>query len=238
LGSGALKASPAVDRMTRYLGLDGFRRGWVAAWIDDRGGQGFDLLGSLGKLSISPDDKVMVDMPIGLPERGNRSCDLGARAILGSARSRVFTGARRPLLNHASRAEAHSWGKRTDGIGVSCQLFCILPKIREVDSFMTPEKQAVVRETHPELVFLRLNRSKPLVGKKTPAGRSLRRSLLIDAGFDEIDAWLECLPGTGAKPDDLFDACVAAIAAVDPRGRIPAEEPVYDGRGLRMEICY
>ncbi len=36
--------------MARYLGFDGYRRGWVAAWIEDDGRQGFDY--SIHPLSI------------------------------------------------------------------------------------------------------------------------------------------------------------------------------------------
>lgn len=39
----------------------------------------------------------------------------------------------------------------------SKQCFAILPKIREVDRFMTPERQRSVFEIHPELCFLGMN---------------------------------------------------------------------------------
>ena len=49
-----------------YLGLDGFRGGWVAAWIDDHGHHGFDYSSSLGRLLSVPHKRAMIDMPIGL----------------------------------------------------------------------------------------------------------------------------------------------------------------------------
>ena len=42
-------------------------------------------------------------------------------------------------------------------MGVSCQLLNIRDKIREVDDFITPDRQATVGEAHPELVFPKLN---------------------------------------------------------------------------------
>jgi predicted RNase H-like nuclease len=73
-----------------YLGLDGFRGGWVAAWIDDRGNQGFDYSSSLGRLLSMPHQRAMIDMPIGLKMSGHRECDLRARELVGAS---VFLGA-------------------------------------------------------------------------------------------------------------------------------------------------
>ena len=59
--------------MARYLGLDGFRGGWVAAWIDDRGDHGFDYSCALSRLLSMPHRRAMIDMPIGLKMSGHRS---------------------------------------------------------------------------------------------------------------------------------------------------------------------
>jgi predicted RNase H-like nuclease len=96
-----------------------------------------------------------------------------------------------------------------------------------------------VREVHPELVFLRLNGSKPLPPKKSEEGDSLRRRLLRKHGFRKIDCWLtEARLGTGAKRDDVLDACAVALAARDPAGSVPGGSPQLDDQGLPMQIWF
>jgi predicted RNase H-like nuclease len=120
---------------------------------------------------------------------------------------------------------------------VSCQLFCISKKIDEVDAVMTPELQKSVLETHPELVFCRLNGSKPLTtGKKKQGGVQQRRALLMSEGFVELDNWLNARAPKVAR-DDVLDACACAIAGRDRKRRIP-ECPETDSNGLRMEMWF
>ena len=80
-----------------YLGMDGFRLGWVAAWIDDAGRQGFDYSAGVPRLLQIPHKRAMIDIPIGLPNEGHRNCDL--KAQVGSS---VFLGARRNLFEFES----------------------------------------------------------------------------------------------------------------------------------------
>jgi predicted RNase H-like nuclease len=182
----------------------------------------------------------MIDIPIGLPDSDYRNCDLEGRKLLGENRSRLFSGARRPLLSYEKREDAHAWGKVADGIGVSCQLFCLLPKIRQVDELMTSRRQARVRESHPELIFQRLNGGTPLPSKKTHDGMRRRRRILLDRGFASIDAWLDQRTGTGAKPDDVLDACACAVAAKEAceERRLPRKRQPPDAKGLKMGIWF
>ncbi|HEY4974639.1 MAG TPA: DUF429 domain-containing protein, partial [Steroidobacteraceae bacterium] len=107
--------------MVAYLGLDGFRGGWVAAWIDDEGAHGFDYAPGLKRLLSAPYQRAMIDIPIGLPSSGHRGCDVSARRWLGSS---VFLGARRSLWKFSSQATAnrHYWQTEGPGMGISCQL--------------------------------------------------------------------------------------------------------------------
>jgi predicted RNase H-like nuclease len=222
--------------VTRWLGVDGCRGGWLAAWIDDDGNCGCEIIADIAAVDRLGAAMVMIDIPIGLPQSGRRVCDLAARALLGTARSRVFLDARRPLLDFADHGAANQWAKR-DGKGVSAQLFNILPKIAAVDRFITPSRQATIRESHPELVFMRLGGADPLPTKKTAPGRKLRRDLVHAGGFAAIDDWLTSLARKAAQPDDLLDACALAIVARAPHGRV-SDVIEHDARGLRMEIWY
>ncbi|MGZ3412021.1 MAG: DUF429 domain-containing protein [Xanthobacteraceae bacterium] len=220
----------------KSLGVDGFRKGWICVWIDARGQRGFLTCPTFDDVIRLGAEHIMVDIPIGLPDTGYRACDLAARHLLGPARSRVVLGMRRGLLRHTDDfAAASRWAKK-NGKGISIQTFNILPKIGEVDAFVTPRRQTAIREMHPELVFLRLNGFRPVASKKAEAGLKQRRALLRKHGFDDLARWRKELRGTGAKEDDLLDACAGALAAIRPRPVACAAE--IDRRGLRMEICY
>jgi predicted RNase H-like nuclease len=218
-----------------YLGLDGFRGGWVAAWIDDQGKHGFDYSPGLSRLLSMPHRRAMIDMPIGLKMSGHRECDIRARELVGAS---VFLGARRNFWEFPDQASANQyyWRHEGPGMGVSCQLWNIRDKIREVDDFITPDRQVSIGEAHPELIFRRLADPLPLQGKKSEPGRGQRIKLLAEQGFRELSKWLTQRYGTGIACDDLIDACACAVAARDSHARLGGDE--VDVRGLRMEINY
>lgn len=218
----------------RFLGVDGCRGGWIAVAIDQAGRGEFSVLPRIAAIASFGAARAMIDMPIGLPDSGYRACDFAARRLLGAARSRVFLGARRPLLQFGDYEAANAWAK-ADGKGLSIECWYIMPKIAEVDAYITPALQEAVLEAHPELVFQRLNGGRMLPPKRTPEGLRLRRDLLAAAGLDAVEDWRRRLRGSGARADDLFDACALALAARAPDGPI-ACAPATDARGLRMEI--
>jgi predicted RNase H-like nuclease len=221
--------------LAQYLGLDGFRRGWVAAWIDDQGNHGFDYSSSLSKLLSMPLKRAMIDMPIGLKMSGHRRCDISARELVGAS---VFLGARRNLWEFPDQASANQyyWRHEGPGMGVSCQLWNIRDKIKEVDDFITPDRQGNIGEAHPELIFRKLGNQLRVQGKKSALGRDQRIKLLADRGFVKLSKWLTQRYGTGIGRDDLIDACACAVAARDSNGCLGGDE--VDIRGLRMEINY
>ena len=221
--------------MARYLGVDGFAGGWVAAWIDDEGNSGFEPARQLDRLLATPLARAMIDMPIGLPKSGHRECDRSARKLIGAS---VFLGARRNIWEFPDQASANRYYWRHEGprTGISCQLWNIRGKIREVDNLMTPERQQTIGEAHPELVFWRLNHRIRLAPKKAATGREQRIAILARQGFGEITQWLDRRRGTGVGRDDLIDACACAVAARDSHDRLGGDQ--RDARGLRMEINY
>jgi predicted RNase H-like nuclease len=228
-----------------YLGVDGFRYGWVAITLDDKGEGSIEFLCDIQQLEEREYKMGMVDIPIGLPPYGKRRCDLAAKELLGPDRNRVFTGARRPLLGCRSHEEANRTGKslcvsEQPGDGVSAQLFCILKKINEVDEFMNSKRQETLRETHPELVFFRLRGSR-LDKKHSPKGKTQRRELLTPRIRNLPELVNERL-GTGAKEDDVLDACACALAAkdcaADGQNVLPTGIACIDGKKLRMQIWY
>jgi predicted RNase H-like nuclease len=223
----------------RAIGLDGFSRGWVAVVID----------GDARTVSFHRDnadalsgrfDRAGIDIPIGMTDDGARCCDLLARERLRPHSSRVFTGARRWLWEEFDDPDkANREALRRNQKRVSRQLWHLGPKIMEVDAFMRADRSRDIREVHPELVFVRLNGGKPLPSKRSEQGDALRRNLLREQGFREINRWLdETRIGTGAKRDDVLDACAVAIAAREPAGSFPSGAPPLDAHGLPMQIWF
>jgi predicted RNase H-like nuclease len=118
-----------------------------------------------------------------------------------------------------------------------------VPRIKEVDSVMTPDLQHRVREFHPELAWKGLAGS-VLASKHGAEGLPQRINILNK----HKSTWLAGL-NTGdltnkVKLDDVLDSLVglsvAHALATDPgyRERLPESEPPADERGLRMEIWF
>lgn len=187
----------------------------------------FRLLPSFAEVLELGFERIAVDMPIGLPAAGDqRTCDTLARKRLGRRASCVFPAPPRDLLYAAVYEEVRYRG-------LSLQSFYLLPKIRELDALLNPQLQQQVFETHPELVFLRLNGGVPLVSKKTEEGLNLRKELL---GLGPLPNY----PRKQCLPDDLVDSAALLRAVLDwgcQPNRLP-EIPATDARGLRMEICF
>jgi predicted RNase H-like nuclease len=136
--------------MGTFIGIDGIRGGWVAVYADEKGAQRFVHSPRLDRLLAVSHSRAMIDVPIGLPERGYRQCDREARKLVGPS---VFLGARWNVWTFQTyeKANAHYWADCDKGI--SKQLWCIRCKLQEVNEAMTPRKQSCLQETHPELVF-------------------------------------------------------------------------------------
>jgi predicted RNase H-like nuclease len=223
----------------RALGLDGFSKGWVAVFLDGDV-QEISFHHDVADALSRPCDRAGIDIPIGVTDDGERDCDLLARVKLRPHTSRVFTGARRWLWQEFSDPDdANREAQRRGQKRASRQLWHLGAKIMEVDAFVRANPSRDIREVHPELVFLRLNGNEPLPSKKATKGIALRYELLKQSGVRKIDRWLtDERIGTGAKPDDVLDACAVAIAAREPAGSVPEGAPPLDEHGLPMRIWF
>ena len=227
----------------RIAGIDGCKSGWLIVEANS------DL--SKPELHFAPywhdvrlSAKIIaVDMPIGVSQRGVRQCEVEARKLLSRYASRVFKTLPRGALRFAQNDwnAANQWSKSQGFGGLSKQIWNIRPKIKEIDRAIAPADQARVYEAHPELAFARLNGGKALDSKHTPQGLSVRKRMLTQAGFTNLDKWLQDLRGKGAKADDLFDACALVLTArniLQKRANHLPQVAERDGRGLRMSIAY
>jgi len=234
-------------------GLDGCRGGWILAtltWEPERDDQvstgairsdvAVDKLSTFAEaIALVRSGALLalgVDMPIGLPDSGQREADRAARRRLGRRRSSVFPTPVRSTLQSVDYADALARSRAIDGRGLSKQAFNLLPRIIEVDELMTPALQSKVFECHPETCFATLA-GHSLTTVKRHADGLAERNALLSSVLGDVTTFSNH-PPTGSKPDDVLDALV--IATVAKRFLAGNVERLGDGsidrRGLRMEI--
>ena len=188
--------------MALAVGVDGWRRGWVAVALRD-GRFESAATGTLAAIvGRYPEAAAIgVDIPIGLPETGLRPCDVAARRLLGPRRSSVFPAPVRAVLGARTYAEA-----RRLQPSLSAQAFRLLPKIAEAAA-LTDRR---VVEVHPELSFWAMAGRHLPAPKRTWAGQADRVALLREQGV-RLPGELE--GANDVPPDDVLDAAAAAWTA-------------------------
>jgi predicted RNase H-like nuclease len=127
-----------------------------------------------------------------------------------------------------------------DKAGLDAVSATMLPRYREVATEMSPYRQRVVYEGHPEMSFYQLRKESPLRrSKRILEGREERREILEEKipGIDKVlDAELDRVP-----QKHLLDASALLWSARRIFGRAAKRVPVeaeWDSEGLRMEIVY
>lgn len=228
----------------RVAGVDGCREGWVVATVPTRPGRGASATVEvvpaidevIARVRTGALALVGLDLPVGLPDAGPRACDVEARRRLGPRRSSVFPAPVRPVLATTTYPEALAVHRAADGRGLSKQAWHLLPKLREVDSAMTPALQDRIVEAHPELAFARLAGAPLATVKRRADGRAERLALLLPHVPDAA-AHLDPVP-RGARADDVLDALALAVlmrAHLRRRADVLGDG-ARDARGLAMAI--
>lgn len=189
-------------------------------------------------------DAVLIDMPIGLPEnetQANRRPDKQARALLeGARKSSVFNVLFRQVVYAKSAQEAWEKNRRM------CAKMAIVgdalrPMIREVDVFLEKDTYWKNRlmESHPEVALQMLNNGNGLRhSKHTEEGIAERIAVLRNCGVDPVPLFSDFAP---KQYEDVLDALALAVSAkfgCENGFRTIPEKPVYDSRGLKMQIVY
>ena len=226
-----------------YIGVDGCKSGWIAALLDE------DLRLECHKsvkdlIDSYPEfDAFLIDMVIGLcdSEYQRRPDDL-ARKELKQRGSTIFPAPSRAAVYKDTYEEQKEANIRVLGKSLSKQSSAIIPKIREIDEFLTahPEYRNKIDESHPELCFARL-KGEVLHSKKKDTDGIEERVKIIE----------QCIPGIHipdlnekalelkCNADDLADAiCLAVTAKLKSLGMcetIP-EQPDVDANGLLMKL--
>ena len=227
-----------------YIGVDGFRGGWIAAVLDhgDMRLLRYDDLSSLIE-EYPVFDAFLIDMAIGLRNSTNEiRPDNEAKKELGPKASSVFPIPSRDAV-YADGEEAQKQANiRTLGKSLAKQSIAIIPKIRELDAFLNahPEYKNKILESHPEVDFARLNGSVLMSRKKEEPGPSQRIAILSEfLDQKELYRMYNKAKELRCNQDDLIDAiCLAVTGALYAHGQyetIPAD-PKLDEKGLFMKM--
>lgn len=231
----------------KIAGVDGCKGGWFCISKDllsaEISAEVFPSLESLLK-RISRPVVLAIDIPIGLPESGPRSCDVLARKLLGSPRaSSVFPAPIRPAIEARNRKEADAITRSVDGRGVGAQAWGLYARIREVDGLVSADRllRRCIYEVHPELSFMFWNDAAAIVeSKKTDAGKSIRERL-IDGHFGaELRLSVRQQHSRSlVQDDDVNDAFAALWTAeriISGSVKILPNPPQWDALGIEMVI--
>lgn len=177
---------------------------------------------------------IVINVPIGYldhPSSGVRTCDREVRQLLVGRAMTVHNAPTRALLSGSIQ-----WTE--DHLDAASAM--LLPSYREVAVEMSPFRQRVVYEGHPELSFYQLNKDTPLRrSKRIEAGRDERRDVLVGRvpGIEKIvDAELPAVPRKHLL--DVAALLWSARRVIGHAARRIPEEAEWDSEGLRMEIVY
>jgi len=231
------------------VGVDGCAGGWFAVRATATGDLESARYESFAAVvdAYATADRILVDMPIGLPEAEPRECDSIARKRLGARGRSVFPVPCRAVVEYADEAgDDASYDRANEiqrdhlGRGISKQAWNITPKIAEIDRLLRENSPAVeIAESHPECCFAALNDWYPVAQPKaTAAGRAARFGVLDDA----LDGWRACYEVAiddyyrkHVARDDIVDALGLVAAGTEPLTSLPAEPP-RDDAGLPKQI--
>jgi predicted RNase H-like nuclease len=238
--------------MAKYVGLDWASNGWFGVILDDGEWETelFPSVWSVWKYH-SDADRILIDIPVGLPTDAKRDCDVEARRKLGRRAGSVFYTPIRDAVYRQTLAAAKAVNEAAADFSIQNQAWSIVPRIREVDEFldMYPSARDRLVETHPEVCFYALNGRRALDdSKRTAAGVRQRRALLDKEApvTDEIcETAIEryttpsYAPSVGSAAD-VVDAVAAAVTARrgPERWATLPETPPSDERGLPMRIVH
>lgn len=242
---------------SKFVGVDGCPYGWFSVGLDNSAGYEVKAFKTFRRLLDHYREAclVLVDIPIGLPQRGEgRDCDPEARKLLGRPRgSSVFPTPTRPTVLQAERSpgdrhRAAEIERQYAGKGINKQSFAIAPKIAEVDKVLRDRGASAappVREVHPEVCFWALNGKMPMHhSKRDYKGIKERMEVLkrCEQRTEKIcKSACKYLWNPQVAGDDILDALAAAVTAKlgwPNKLRTLPECPPKDNQCLPMEMVY
>lgn len=216
------------------LGVDACPAGWFATIVDDTDTRTacYDTFDELSDTHADA-DRILVDIPIGLPEDARRQCDIVAKNLLGSRGASVFYPPCRVAAEQDDYESANDKHRAHLEHGLSQQAYSISEKILAVND-VVDTYDGVIRESHPELCFAALNNQPVAYSKSTVRGRHLRMHLLENTPLPARRLYREAIGDhlrKDVRRDDILDAIVLAVAAYDDE---LTTTPTGPGNGPRI----
>lgn len=226
------------------IGVDGCRGGWIAAVIN-RGKVKIERYTNIKDIieKNSSFNELLIDMPIGFPSGiDDTRPDAVARKIVSPRGSTIFSTPCRDTVYADSEEDQIKRNKECIRKGLSKQTMAIIPKMRELDAFLqaNTEYKNVIKESHPEICFARLNGSVVMSKKSKDEGLEerycilrrylpgLKRSMILEKSKE-----------LGCNKDDIIDAiCLAVTGSLSTLGKAESipERPSKDRTGLMMQM--
>ena len=232
----------------KTAGIDGCKAGWILITFSEN--PSYRVLRTNSELEHAFDefDRIFIDMPIGLEDENyTRECDQLLRKKLGPEyASSVFSPPIRPALHAPSYVEANMQSYEYTEKKLTLQSWNITPKIRLLDDMLQAqtELQNKVFESHPELLFMKLNGGMIYQKKNTKKGLRHRLSLIVDREEIADDFFRDIkeeFRRNEVGEDDIVDAMALALgakqSAEDGIKTLP-EQPEHDSMGLIKAIHY
>ncbi len=232
----------------QFIGVDSCKKGWFVVALNVSLNWEVGVFEDFGKVisKYSSFDNLLIDIPIGLASKGNRTCDLEARRYLGRRGTSVFTVPSRRAVYSSDYEGACRVNRLINGKKISKQTWNIVPKIKQLEKFLVSNTYYLnkIRESHPEICFWALSDSKPMQSsKKTPDG-IIERLELMKGIFPKAEILFkhskQKFKRSEVSKDDIVDALVLAISASNLTGSLASipENPPKDEFGIEMEIVY
>lgn len=244
---------PNVENVSKMLkkealcvGVDGCKGGWIAAVIEQgqlRIEKYFHITDLVAKYPRF--DNMLIDMVIGLPstlEQYENRPDSTARRLITPRTSTIFAVPSRQAVYEYTEEKQVKANKMALGKGLAKQTIAIIPKMREVDMFLSENSKYknVLKESHPEVCFARLNGC-VIMTKKSGIVGFMERILILskflpDLSAEQIRSSAKALH---CNADDIVDAvCLAVTANLDLQGNaeVIPENVMVDDNGLRMQM--
>ncbi|RLM63840.1 DUF429 domain-containing protein [Halorubrum sp. Atlit-8R] len=243
-------------------GVDWAGGAWLAVVIDGDGEPDARLERDLEALWADGVDRILVDVPIGLPDdaetlAAREAVDAAARSASGRPSS-VFPvpsrGACEAAMDGADYETVSERNRRDLDKGLSRQSYHIAPAVGEVDAFLRGDEAAreAVMEAHPEVCFRGLA-GRSLDHSKTGAPGVGERLDALAAHLDEPGAALgdicrgladdapDLAEAADATVDDAVDALALAVVARRPADELrflPSDADYRDAEGIPMRMAY
>lgn len=226
------------------IGVDGCKGGWIEA-ILKRGKLEINKFNNIDEIvnEHSDFDDFLIDMVIGLQSSKNHvRPDTCARQIIKKRTSAIFPAPCRQAVYANTIAEAYDENERVLGKKFTPLTVGIIPKIKELDSFLQKNQKYknVIRESHPEVCFARLN-GEALLSKKSDNDGIVERFNLLtrylpDLSLTNLYALAKNLK---CSIDDIVDAiCLSITSNVAAQGyfEIIPQIPMEDETNLLMQM--